>query len=157
MESSAGQPYSEEHPDLDVVSTVQHVSENIAALTDTLDDYSELLLEYPLQRFQESLKGFADMLGTLSNRLEHVQQQASPPDLQPSLFAFDAAASSQTALQKELDAKQEQCDAQHAEMQRLQEKLTVSEEAYRTLKMHADILQKRLDNILGSFDATLGS
>lgn len=148
---------AQHHDDNDKASaiarTVEQVTSDIAALGNTLDDYSELLLDYPLQRLQDTLKAFAGALDTLPQQAQTTKQ----PE-QPSLFGFDDMADQENQrLQNALEEKQADCDAKQAELTGLHARLSLLEEAHSSLKQHAQSLQNRLDNIIGSFDATLGN
>jgi chromosome segregation ATPase len=101
------------------------------------------------------LEASLERLFSIINNLVAKKQPAKENQL--SLFSYDNVANEHQAMSEELNHKRALCNEQQAEIARLRSRLDLLEQAHKSLKSQNSAISKRLTNILGSFDATLGS
>ena len=105
-----------------------------------------------------SFNDIESALNILDSRLnKYIEKNNKPAEDQLSLFSFDDAAKKNNELNEELRKSKQLCNEQQGEIARLNSRLDLLEQAHKSLKIQNNDLQKRLSNIIGSFDATLGS
>lgn len=93
----------------------------------------------------------------LGQKISAVLKSHNTANAQLSLFSYDDAVKKHDTLNAALEKSKLLCNEQQGEIARLRSRLDLLEQAHKSLKVQNSELQKRLNNIISSFDATLGS